>query len=235
VNLAVYKEIAQDDTHHDLVIQHISLVKHIAYHMKTRLPDHILLNDLIQSGMEGLIKASKNYLTNMGASFSTYASKRIRGAILDDIRQNNWLPRSVYETAKKISKAINAAEKKHNKIPSSKEIAQELNVSLDEYYELLKNVGSMDLFSLDEESKDIEDTKESVNPFFCMEQEDMNQHLIHAMQKIPEKELMILNLYYYEELNFKEIAEILEVSESRVCQLHGQALVRIKSSLKREF
>jgi RNA polymerase sigma factor for flagellar operon FliA len=234
-DVAAYLQVAQQQSRNDIILSHLYLVKKIACHMKARLPDSLQLNDLMQSGMLGLIDASNHYLATKGASFETYAGTRIRGAILDDIRKNSWVPRSVSQHARQITAAIAAVEKITQRTATAQEIAAELQVSLDEYYSMLEQTSGTEVFSLDEQEQDVEDPKEQTNPFTMLEQGDLKQNLVKIIKQMPEKEQMILNLYYYEELNFKEIAGILDVSESRVCQLHGQAIHRIKAKLQKDL
>lgn len=232
--VAAYLQVAQQQSRNDIILNHLYLVKKIACHMKARLPESLQLNDLMQSGMIGLIDASSHYLATKGASFETYAGTRIRGAILDDLRKNSWIPRSVSQNARKIAAAITAVEKVTQRIATAQEIAAELKISLDEYYEMLEKTSGTEVFSLDEQELDVEDPKEQTNPFLMLEQSDLKQNLVNILKQMPEKEQIVLNLYYYEELNFKEIAGILDVSESRVCQLHGQAIHRIKAKLQKD-
>lgn len=234
-DIAAYNEVAQQSqTSESLILKHISLVKRIAYHLKSRMPDNVQINDLLQSGMVGLIEASKNFRGDKGASFETFAGTRIRGAILDDIRRGNWVPRSVYQNARLISEAINALEKETKQQATPEAIAKKLEVTMEQYHQMLKDVGSMELFSLEEQVTELKPQEAEDNPFHAVERGDLKAVLGREISRLPEKEQLVLSLYYYEELNFKEIAEVLSVSESRVSQLHGQAITRVRTKLRKE-
>lgn len=233
-DLALYDEVAQETDHMQLVRSNLDLVKRIAYHMSTRMPSSVQLNDLIQSGMIGLIEAAKNFKTDKGCSFETYAGIRIRGSILDDIRKSDWVPRSVYQNSRKISQAIHSVEKRENREAKPEEIAKEMEVTLKEYHAMLKDTSACDLFSLDEipiETVTIEN--KSDDPLSQIQIKDLKQILSDQIAKLPEREKLVLSLHALEELNFKEIGSILSISESRVCQIHSQAINRLRARIGR--
>ncbi len=229
-DVAMYNEIADPNTKEDLIIKHIDLVKRIAYHMKSRLPDSVQVSDMLQAGMVGLIEAGRTYSSDKGASFKTFAGTRIRGAIIDDMRKNNWLPRSVTQKARKVSQAIQQIEQSTLQQATPEMIAKYMGISLEDYHRMIKDVGSTELFSLDEQVYEVADSHNFMSDIV---NEDLKQHLADVITSLPEKEQLVLNLYYYEELNFKEVAEVLDVSESRVSQLHGQAISRIKAKMNK--
>ena len=236
VDLAIYNDVAKQSTNRDAVIlQHIGLVKRIAYHLKSRMPDSVQIDDLLQSGMVGLIEASHNFKTDKGASFETYAGTRIRGAMIDYVRKNNWIPRSVTQNSKKISEAIASLERETKQQATPEAIAKQLGVSISEYHQMLKDVGSMELFSIDEQEGNLNADDENETPHIKIELQDLKQSLVQEIKLLPEKEQLVLSLYYYEELNFKEIAEVLGVSESRVSQIHGQSISRIREKVGRSL
>ena len=219
----------------ELIQQYASLVKRIAHHLMARLPASVQLDDLIQSGMIGLFEAAKNYDSSKGAGFETYAGIRIRGAMLDEVRKGDWVPRSVHRNNRKIAEAIHKVENRKCADASDQEIAEELKISLEDYYGLTKDISGSKLFSFDEiitESGELE-VAENVDagPHDDIQHRALTQSLAQAISGLPERERLVLALYYDEELNLKEIGEILGVSESRISQIHTQAALRLRSRL----
>lgn len=214
------------------------LVKRIAFHMMARMPASVQVDDLIQAGMIGLLEASQKFDKNRGASFETYAGIRIRGAIVDEMRRGDWAPRSVHRNARKVAEAVAVVEKRHGRAARDFEVAQELGMEMEEYYDILQDSASTRLFSLDESPDDDESHfNQPVNSVSLMEPSEklqnqaMKQALALAIEKLPERERLVLSLYYEQELNLKEIGLILGVSESRVSQIHSQATARLRSRL----
>ncbi len=219
-----------------LVRQHAPLVKRIAYHLMARLPASVQVDDLIQSGMIGLLEASRKYDASKGASFETYAGIRIRGSMMDEIRKGDWVPRSVHRNTRKISEAIKRVEDREGRDAKDQEVAEELGMELDHYYSCLKDSASGKLFSFEdvlEAGEGAVNQLESTSESPCSEfQEDaFKAGLAEAIATLPERERIVLSLYYNEELNLKEIGEVLSVSESRVSQIHSQAALRLRSRL----
>jgi RNA polymerase sigma factor for flagellar operon FliA len=224
--------------HEELVLKHADLVKRIAYHLVSRMPPNVEVDDLIQSGMIGLLDAAKHYSANKGANFETYAGIRIRGAMLDEVRKSDWTPRSVHRNMREMADVIRKIEneKGHDAAPS--DIAQGLGVSLEEYHKLVQDAASCKLFSFDQmgssedESSPADHAKDDgPGPLEDMEDAGFRGALAGAIDGLPEREKLVLSLYYDEDMNLREIGEVLEVSESRVCQIHGQALVRLRARL----
>lgn len=211
------------------VSENLSLVKRITYHLMGKLPTGIESDDLMQAGMMGLLAAAKEYSPDRGASFSTYAGIRIRGAILDEIRRTNWSPRSVQKKAQLLSRAVNSVEARTGCHATDRDLADELGVSLEDYFDMARDVASSQLLYLDDGEP--EQSPESENPVSLLQDDGLKQAVIEAIDELPEKERMVMALYYQEELNLKEIGQVLGVSESRVCQIHGQALTRLRSRL----
>lgn len=226
------KDAVSDD---DLVLKHVGLVKRIAHHLAARLPPTVDVDDLMQAGMLGLLEASGNFDPGRGASFETYAGIRIRGAMLDDIRKTDWTPRSVHHNYRRVSEAIREVENAKGRAAEAEEVADKLGMTLDEYHKILSDSASARLFSLDETLDDpgiqrpapVSDTD---SPDTVLFQSQFRDHLIAAIDQLPERERLVLSLYYEEELNMKEIGEVLSISESRVCQIHGQAVLRLRSA-----
>lgn len=217
-----------------VVTQHASLVKRIAYHMKGRLPDTVLVDDLIQSGMVGLLEAARNYDPTHGASFETYAGIRIRGAMLDEIRRGDWTPRSVHRKSRQMMEAIKKVENRTLSSASDAEVAKEMGIDINEYNQILRNSSVAQVFSIDDGDESIDHKKEmssDSNPDKEYIDDRFQAELTTAIDELPERERLVMSLYYEEEMNLKEIGNILEVSESRVCQIHGKALVLLRAKL----
>ena len=220
----------------ELVEQHATLVKRIAYHLIARLPHTVDVDDLIQAGMMGLLEAANNYNASQGASFETYAGIRIRGSMLDEIRRNDWAPRSVHKKAREISDVIKKIEQKESRHALDSEIADMLGVSIQEYHHQLYNSSGHQVFSLDEFSDNDEAeaspiTQELSGPVDSLQSTEFQSALAEAIKSLPEREQLMMSLYYTEELNLKEIGEVLNVSESRVSQIHSQTVLRLRSKL----
>lgn len=213
----------------DLVRDYLPLVKKIGLHLVARMPPDIELDDMMQVGMIGLIQASSTYDASQGASFATYAGIRIKGAMLDEVRRNDWKPRSVQQSMKKVTAAINNLESRLGRAISDAEIAAELDMPLEDYHELSRELVCSRMTSLD--GLDPGDDTEDLDPFTQIEDVELKGMLADAIKTLPEKEMMMMSLYYGDELNLKEIGEILGVSESRVSQIHGQALARVRAKV----
>ncbi|WP_029407203.1 RNA polymerase sigma factor FliA [Thiomicrorhabdus sp. Milos-T2] len=232
----VYKQV-QKQSNNELkdLESYLPLVKRIAYHLKGRLPDSVFVDDLIQSGIIGLIEAMQKFNANQGASFETYAGIRIRGSMLDEIRKGDWTPRSVHRKSREVSEAISKVEAHFGREARDGEIADEMGVDIEQYYHILQDTNSVQLLSIDE--PDHEELSEgrmvakASTPFGELVENGFQDALAKEITNLPEKEKLVMALYYDEELNLKEIGEVLEVSESRVSQIHSQAIKRIRSRM----
>ena len=224
----------------DLVLQHGELVKRIAYHVVSRLPSHIEVDDLIQAGMIGLLNAAQNFTPTKGANFETYAGIRIRGAMLDEARRSNWTPRSTFRNAQQVSQAIRSIENQTGRDARGQEIAATLGVTLDEYHRMVESAASSRILSYEQLADDPERASmlpeaPEDGPETMLEGDQFRDALAQAMAGLPERERLVLSLYYDKELNLREIGQVLDVSESRVCQIHGQAVLRIRARLGNWF
>jgi len=220
----------------DLIERHTQLVNKIAYHLLARLPASVLVDDLIQSGMIGLLEAARNFDSSKGASFETFAGIRIRGAMLDEMRRGDWVPRSVHKNSRSIAMAISEVEKNTGRDAKEAEIAKQLGVGLSEYQQMLRDVNCAKLVAYE----DLNGAEDAVSigstPQDCIFHEvseaQFSDKLISMIKQLPEREALVLSLYYDEELNLKEIGLVLDVSESRVSQIHSQALHRLKAKAR---
>jgi RNA polymerase sigma factor for flagellar operon FliA len=216
------------------------LVRRMAHHLLARLPASVELDDMIQAGMMGLMDAIARYEDTHGAQFETYAAQRIRGAMLDGLRQHDWLPRGVRRAQRQIDGALQTLEHKLGRMPGESEIAQQLGISLEEYRRLLQEARGAQLvfyedFSDGEEGggffeRNVPDP--ASDPLARLQDKSFRKAVVAAIEKLPERERMVMGMYYEQEMNLREIAEVLGVTESRVCQLHGQAISRLRGRLK---
>lgn len=226
------KQISQEE----VVERYGPLVKRIAHHLMAKMPSSVQLDDLLQAGLIGLLEASKNYDMSKGASFETYAGIRIRGSIIDDMRKGDWAPRSVHRNARLLNEGIQNVEKRTGKDASDVEVAEELGISLDEYYKMAQDSSSSKLVSFDEitGADDKPETQIAGNvetPDEEFQKVSLKKRLVECLGTLPERERLVLALYYDEELNLKEIGEVLGVSESRVSQIHSQAAARLRARM----
>jgi RNA polymerase sigma factor FliA len=232
--MASVNETSQDD----LVEQHATLVKRIAYHLISRLPSCVQVDDLIQAGMIGLLEAARNYDATQGASFETYAGIRIRGSMLDEIRKGDWTPRSLHRKVREISQTMREIETEHGRDARDSEVAERLYMTLDDYHQVLQDASSHQIVSFEDiPSKDanVVDglSAKITGPLENLQEDNLKETLATAIAGLPERERLVMSLYYDEELNLRETGEVLGVSESRVCQIHSQALIRLKAKIQR--
>lgn len=223
-----------------VVENYAPLVKRIAQHMMLRMPASVQLDDLLQAGMIGLLEAAQKYDASQGASFDTYAGIRIRGSIIDEMRKGDWVPRSVHRNTRLINDAIAKVEAREGRDASSSEIAKEMGISLDEYHAMSQDSMCGRLFSVEESLQDdehqVDHAATDKSTFHTPHQQIYRDHLKASMAKaidtLPERERLVLSLYYDQELNLKEIGQVLDVSESRVSQIHSQAALRLRTRLQ---
>lgn len=220
----------------ELVRAHTPLVRRIAYHLMARLPPSVDVHDLIQSGMIGLLEAARNYTPARAASFETFAGIRIRGAMLDELRRSDWTPRSVHRKVRELAETMRQVENETGGDADSAEVMRRLGLDSNGYNQILADAASSRILSLSspdagDEALDVADTA-SPGPAQDLEENGLREALAGAIAELPEREQLVMSLYYDEELNLKEIGEVLGVSESRVCQIHGQAVVRLRARME---
>ncbi len=213
-----------------LVRQHAELVKRIAYHLCARLPPSVEVDDLIQAGMLGLLEAAGHFTEGKGATFETFAGIRIRGAMIDALRRLDWAPRSVHRRAREVAQAIRDIERDTGAEARAGDIAGRLGIDLCEYHRIVQDSVTCQLASL-EDLEAVDPGDDRPDPFREVADLGFRAALVRAIDGLPERERLMMALYYQEELNLKEIGSVLGVSESRVSQLHGQAVARLKARL----
>jgi RNA polymerase sigma factor for flagellar operon FliA len=225
-----------------LIVEYSPLIKYIAQKIAARLPANIELDDLISSGVIGLMDAIEKYDSSRDNKFKTYAEFRIRGAILDELRAQDWVPRSVREKAKQLERIYTKIEQTKGRQATEEEVCAELGVSAEEFHDMLNQVRSVSLLSYDDVSNFSKADKRALHgsgeggskaptPYSEVTLATIKKTVADAIQVLPEKQRLVLSLYYYEDLNLKEIGRVLDVTESRVSQLHTQAILRLKAKL----
>ncbi|MBB5392903.1 MULTISPECIES: RNA polymerase sigma factor FliA [unclassified Herbaspirillum] len=225
----------------DLLELHAPLVKKLAHQLKAKLPPSVEVDDLIQAGMIGLLDAVNRYEETHGAQFETYAVQRIRGAMLDELRSSDWLPRSIRQNARKVEDAMQALLQKLGRQPQENEVAQHMKLSLAEYQAMLTDCGGHQLIYYEdfhdddsghEHFLDRYQSAETDNPLQNLINGGFREAVVESIRALPEREQILMGLYYEQEMNLKEIGAVMGVSESRVCQLHSQAISRMRSYLR---
>ena len=233
----MYTAAGQPDRE-QLVQRFVPLVKRIAYHLMARLPASVQFDDLVQNGMLGLLDAMDRYEDGFGAQFETYATQRIRGAMLDGLRENDWLPRQLRRELRRIEGAINQLEHAYGRTPSERELADTLGLSLEDYQKTLHEARGHQLVYYEDFAGDGDEdflerhfTDNDADPANILEDRNVKDMLVKAIEGLPERERLMMALYYEQELNLREIGEVMGVTESRVCQLHSQAIARLRSQV----
>jgi RNA polymerase sigma factor for flagellar operon FliA len=250
--MSVQKEWAQLKEENDpqvrqkLLEQYLPLVKNVAGRMAMGFPKSVELSDLINTGVIGLIEAMSNFDPSRGVKFETYAVPRIRGAILDELRSLDWVPRSTRAKSREIDRATSKLENQLGRPPSARELAKSLKISPQELFSAVDDVSSATILSLDELIYKEEDNRqvprvETLQDLRCesvlgdMEKEELKGYLVQAISHLSEQERLVVALYYYEELTLKEIGEVMQISESRVSQIHTKAVLKLRGMIKEKF
>ena len=221
--------------------QYVPLVRRLAHHMIAKLPPNIELDDLIQVGMIGLSEALTRYEVAQGVQFETFATQRIRGAMIDELREGDWMSRGSRKSQKEIERAVQRLEQKLGRGPLESEIANELEMTLPDYQELLGKVRGTQLVYLEDMNGGAEDgagfldrhvADETADPVSLLRDHRLRSSLVEAIKTLPDREQYIMSMYYENDMNLKEIAAVLDITESRVCQLHSQSIARLRAKMR---
>ncbi|MBU2621898.1 MAG: FliA/WhiG family RNA polymerase sigma factor [Proteobacteria bacterium] len=223
------------------IIKYAPLVKYVADRLAIRMPSHISKDDMTSAGIIGLFDAVENFDSNRGIKFETYAFYRIRGAVLDEMRKLDWIPRSIRKDIQQIEEAITAVRKKLGRDPEDHEVAEWLGVSIESYFKMINKAFGVNLLSLDEPMMGSYVTvvnkmeSKTPSPFDELGRNELKEVIADALSKLPEKERMVVSLYYYDELTLKEIAKVMKLTESRISQIHTKAIISLRAKLKTYF
>ena len=244
-NLKDYRNTVEPHIKDEIILEYAPLVKYIAQKIASRLPSNIELDDLISCGVIGLMDAIEKFDSSRDNKFKTYAEFRIRGAILDELRSQDWVPRSVREKAKIVEKAYAKLDKEFGRPATDDEMCTELQCSMDEFHELINKSKSVSLMNIDDAAAmskgdkklmvSLMETSRSANPQNAVNYKRAQDVIKEGIKTLPEKQRLVLSLYYFEDLNLKEIGQVLDVTESRVSQLHTQAIIKLKAKLRNQF
>lgn len=225
-----------------LIRQYQPLVRKLAHHMMAKLPASVQVDDLIQVGLIGLSEALARFESSQGVQFEAFATQRIRGAMIDELRDSDWMSRGSRKSQKDIEAALRRLEHQFGRAPIESEIAKELNMSLAEYQSLLNKVRGTQLVYLEDMSAGAdgddgflerhEASDESADPVHILRDQRLRQALVAAIKGLPEREQYVMSMYYEQDMNLKEIAAVLGVTESRVCQLHSQSIARLRAKMR---
>jgi len=246
--MAIKQQAAEEieittENREEVIKRYSPMIKYVANRIAMRLPPHIEVDDLISVGVLGLMDAISKYDSSRGAKFKTYAEFRVRGAILDELRAMDWVPRSIRQKASNVDKVVQALQAKLSRSPEDEEVAKEMGLSLDQFHDTLNETKSIPIFSLEDlgiakesgEQQSLLDClagKADADPQTQIRLIELKEIIAKAIDALPEKERLMVSLYYYEELTMKEIGAVLEITESRVSQIHSKAVYRLRTKLK---
>ena len=238
------QQILSSPERDELILEHLPQIKYIAQRISAKLPSHVELNDLVSAGILGLLDAIEKFDPNRGVKFKTYAELRIKGAILDSLRNLDWAPRSLRKKSKDLERVYRELEQRFGRPATDKEVCESMEISLEEFYELVDQIKGLNLGSFQELASQ-EDDKNSeplvkyipdapqMDPFFLFHKSEIQNILSGAVDALPKKERLVVSLYYFDELTMKEIGKVLGVNESRVSQLHTKAMLRLRTKLRK--
>ncbi|MEA1997151.1 MAG: FliA/WhiG family RNA polymerase sigma factor [Gemmatimonadota bacterium] len=240
--VAQYRETGDTKMKEEVLIANLSLISYIAERMAISLPQSVEVDDLKSLGVLGLIDAIEHYKPEKQVRFTSYAALRIKGSIIDGLRSLDWVPRSVRKKARDLEKTIHGLQAELGRPATGKELAEKLDVSLGEYQALLEEVSPITFLSLNDNVYDEEDQSiklsdviqdnSNYGPLSVLERQEIKQILINGINSLPEREKLVVALYYYESLTLKEIGEVMQISESRVCQIHTESMLRLRAKLR---
>ncbi|MCK5884628.1 MAG: FliA/WhiG family RNA polymerase sigma factor [Bacteriovoracaceae bacterium] len=241
-NLKDYRSTVDPKVKDEIIIEYAPLIKYIAQKIASRLPSNIEVDDLISCGVIGLMDAIEKFDPTRDNKFKTYAEFRIRGAILDELRAQDWVPRSIREKAKMVDRTYSKLESSLGRPATDEEMCAELDVSHEEFHDLLNKAKSISLLNIDDSASfnrgdkrlmaGMMDSDRTANPYNAVSYKDLRDKIKEGIMTLPEKQRLVLSLYYYEDLNLKEIGRVLDVTESRVSQLHTQAIMKLRGKLR---
>jgi RNA polymerase sigma factor for flagellar operon FliA len=224
-----------------MIRQYQPLVRRLAHHMMAKLPANVQVDDLIQVGLIGLSDALSRYEAGQGAQFETFATQRIRGAMLDELRENDWMSRGSRKSQKDIEQALHRLEHRLGRTPLESEIATEMGMSLTDYQSLLGKVRGTQLVYLEDMGRGSDDedsfldrhvADSDADPLNLLGDQRLREALVSAIKLLPEREQLIMSMYYEQDMNLKEIALVMNVTESRICQLHSQSIARLRAKMR---
>lgn len=230
------------DEREKIIDEFIPIVKHLAYKVSKRYDDDDIIEDLISAGIVGLLEAMEKYDVSKGIKLNTFAYLRVRGAMIDELRSRDWFPRSARSKSKKINEVVRKLENKLGRLPQEEEVAEALGMDLDEYFTLLKDYGNLSVMSIEDLHELLGEDKERIiryvmdesdDPEKCAEFYEMEKILAKEIDKLPERQKHVLSLYYHEDMNMKEIAGVLGITEARICQIHSQAIMNLRVTMKK--
>lgn len=230
------------DEREKIIDEFIPVVKHLAYKVSKRYDDDDIIEDLISAGIVGLLEAMEKYDVSKGIKLNTFAYLRVRGAMIDELRSRDWFPRSARSKSKKINEVVRKLENKLGRLPQEEEVAEALGMDLDEYFTLLKDYGNLSVMSIEDLHELLGEDKERIvryvmdesdDPEKCAEFYEIEKILAKELDKLPERQKHVLSLYYHEDMNMKEIAGVLGITEARICQIHSQAIINLRVTMKK--
>jgi RNA polymerase sigma factor for flagellar operon FliA len=232
------------DSREKIIEEFLPVIKHLAYKVAKGFENDNLIDDLVSAGIIGLLEVMEKYDASRGAKLNTFAYLRIRGAMIDELRSRDWFPRSARAKAKKIHEVTRKLEHELGRYPNDEEIAEALNMDLDSYLSMLRNCGNLSVVSIEDVSDAVGESRDRIMGYVLDDDEspekyaefyELERILGEEIDKLPEKQKLVLTLYYHEDMNMKEIARTLGVTEARVCQIHAQAIVNLRPSMQRHF
>jgi RNA polymerase sigma factor for flagellar operon FliA len=238
-----YAQSADDDRER-IVEEFIPIIKHLAYKVSKGFEERNMIEDLISAGIVGLLEAIEKYDTKRGAKLNTFAYLRIRGAMIDELRSRDWFPRSARSKAKKIEEVIRKLENKLGRYPKEEEVAEEMHIDFEDYLSLIKDYKNLSILSMEDLHETIGEDREKIINYVTDESDDPEKYaefhelegiLAKEIERLPEKQKIVLSLYYHEDMNMKEIAAVLSITEARVCQIHSQAIIALRSTIKKRI
>lgn len=234
----------KDDERERTIEEFIPVIKHLAYKVARGYDDDTIIEDLVSAGVVGLLEAMEKYDVSKGVKLNTFAYLRIRGAMIDELRSRDWFPRSVRSKAKKLGEVIRKLENKLGRYPTEDEVAQAMNIDLEDYLSMLKDFGNLSVVSIEELSETSGEDREKIIRYVIDESDDPEKFaefleiegiLAREIDRLPDRQRLVVSLYYHEDLNMKEIAKTLGITEARVCQIHSQCILNLRTTMKKQL